>query len=455
MKLPFLKKNKTAEEDAGAPEKKKRVRFVVSIKRLFQRKGKGGDPEASDSEAPGKKKKPKKEKKPKPPKEKKPKKKKEKPQKVKREKDDGSKKKKPVLLIAAIGGVVLVGGGVAAFLLLRGGETVEEQLAKAAQYTVDEKYDDAQQVYDKLLEEDILLVDAYLGNAENYLAQERLDDAIFTLEVGYTAVEDPRIAEKLEEIRPEPEEPTEPVPSNEPIVWKDAALEKMVRQALGLNSTAPITEADLLDVKELKLVGGTHAATNEVVTTINTPQGYTIGGTLYSERGDIRTLDDLVWFKSLRKLTICYNQVTDISGIAELTGLDTLGLYFNNITDLSPLSSLTNLRYLYLYNNEIASLQPLSGLAELRSLSIQYNKVSDLTPLRGLSNLSELYVSNNSVSDISPLGGMNSLSFLYADNNQISDISVVETMGRLTDVSFIGNPIQDFSPAREIQNVKR
>lgn len=450
MKLPFGKKKTSTEADAETGEKKKKFRFVISIKQLFQRKAKTGAGLDGEDAKPVKEKKPKK-----PKKEKKPKVKKEKPKKVKRKKGDGSKKKTPVLLFVAIGGVVVVGAGVAAFLLLRGGPSVESQLEKAAQHTAEESYDEAQEIYDKLLEEDVLLVEAYLGSADNYLAQERLDDAIFTLETGYIAVEDPRIAEKLKEIRPASEGSAEPTVSEEPIVWKDSALEKMVRQALALPAATPISEADLQDIRELKLVGGTHAATNEVITTLNSAEGYTIGGTLYTERGDIRTLDDLVYFKNLRKLTVCYNQVTDISGIAGLTGLDTVGLYFNNIADITPLASLPNLQYLYLYNNDIQSIAALSELSMLRSVSLQNNRIADVSPLKGKANLTELYLNNNQVADISALTGMKSLAFLYADNNQITDIAAVAAMPKLTDVSFAGNPVTDYTPAANVQKVRR
>lgn len=466
MKVPLFKKKKVdpavlAQDDAeNSAEKKKRFRFRLSVKNLFQKKSRPEPGEAaSEEEKPAKAKKPKKEKKPK---EKKEKKKKDKPQKVKRTKKDGEVRKKPPIPLLIILGVVLVGGVTASVLLLFGGKTVEERLLEAAQYTVDGEYDKAQAIYDKLLGEDETLVGAYLGSADNLLAREeaRQQEAVTLLTQGYALTGDAQIDARLKELAPEGTLPeAEPPPPGEtPIVWQDAALEKMVRQAMNIPSPQPISEADVQGITTLKIMGATHASTNSSESPVKsqcTVEGYRIDGTLYTERGDIRSLSDLAHFRGLRRLTVGYNQVADISGIAGLTGLEMVALYFNDISDISPLASLSNLRYLYIYYNQIADIGPLRSLPALRSLELQANQISDLSPLGGLANLKHLYIDDNSVSDITPLRGHKGLTFLFAVNNRIADISAVESMPALTDVSFIGNPVASYAPAGHIQNVNR
>lgn len=469
MKL-FSKKRKTdpaAEPKPGNGEKKQ-VRFKISFRTLFRRR-KEEIPEeietepaetadgASEPEAPAPEKKDKKEKKKK---EKKKKDKPKKPPKAKKKKKTGDdsegKKKKPVLLIIIIAAVVVAGGLVAFLFLGRGEPTVEERLAKAEQYTQDEKYDKAEAIYQELRLEDLYLADAYLGSAGNYLAQELTDQAVEVLEQGYEITGDERIEMLLNKLRPE-EEAGEgpPAPSTEPIVWQDAALEKMVRSALSLTGGEPVSEADLAEVTTLKIVGGTHAAVNGPVNAYNSLEGYRIDDVLYTELGEIRSLADLSHFKNLRKLTICYNEITDIGGISELTGLETLGLYFNRITDLSALSGLVNIKYLYLYNNEIRDIGPIANLSALRSLYVQHNQITDLTPLRSLTNMRELYLNGNNVSDLSPLSGLSQLSFLYAENNEIADLSPLQGLPLLSDVSFSGNPVTDYTPVNHVRNINR
>jgi Leucine-rich repeat (LRR) protein len=142
-----------------------------------------------------------------------------------------------------------------------------------------------------------------------------------------------------------------------------------------------------------------------------------------------------------------YTVLTDISPLAELTNLQSLGLPNNHITDLTPLAGLTNLRTLYLQDNRIADLTPLAGLTNLRTLYLQNNRIiTDITPLAGLTNLRVLWLSNNQITDLTPLAGLTDLQRLYLERNQITDISPLAGLTELQRLDLTQNRIADISP---------
>ncbi|MDR2932635.1 MAG: leucine-rich repeat domain-containing protein [Oscillospiraceae bacterium] len=378
---------------------------------------------------------------------------------------NGDEKKKTGLFIGiGIGGVAVVGGAIAAFMILGSSPTPAELLEKADKHLADQKYEQAETIYIELVDsteeiEQEIIVSAYLNLSQTYLEQDVQDSAIVTLQRGYDRTGDARIKEKLDELLPpeeSQEDPAKPAePPNEPVVWTDPALEKMVRTALGVTPSQQIMTRDLESITSLKIVGPTHAVIDKPLNAYNKLNGYSIDGVDYTERGGITSLADIKHFKNLRKLVVCYNEVSDISGIEGLQSLDTLGLYFNRIKSIDDVASLPNLKNIYLYNNEITDLSPVSSLSGLTELWVQYNDIADLSPVKDLVSLRELFVSNNNITDISPIAQLTGLTFFYADNNGIDNIEAVAGLQALTDVSFVGNPIADMTPAAGIRNVNK
>ena len=61
-------------------------------------------------------------------------------------------------------------------------------------------------------------------------------------------------------------------------------------------------------------------------------------------------------------LTIGFNQISDLSPLAELKGLRTINMGTNQISDVNPLSDLVNLERLFLVGNPIKDRKPLLKL---------------------------------------------------------------------------------------------
>ncbi len=150
---------------------------------------------------------------------------------------------------------------------------------------------------------------------------------------------------------------------------------------------------------------------------------------------------------SLKWLSFRFNNLTDISPLANLTQLTNLSLYHINIMDISPLENLTELQSLDLANNKIVDISALDDLTKLTFLKLNRNRISDISALDDLTKLSHLNLSNNNkISDISALDDMTALTFLEIANNNISDISPLTNMTALTSLSLDENSISNISP---------
>jgi len=214
--------------------------------------------------------------------------------------------------------------------------------------------------------------------------------------------------------------------------WSDPAMEQMVRIAIEMPE-GDIHTKDLEGITELMILADTHAKTNKNPEAFQLDRligydSYIIGGVEYTEDGEIVSLDDLKAFPDLTSVTICYNSVEDLSGLAELEGLTHVDLYDNRIQDLTPLAEMNELVFVAVGANEITDLSPLSGLTNLEQLYFFVNQVDDVSPLANLTKLREVGASSNQIKDITPLRDLTSLTYLDLKNNPIEDWSVLNTL---------------------------
>lgn len=148
----------------------------------------------------------------------------------------------------------------------------------------------------------------------------------------------------------------------------------------------------------------------------------------------------------IESLSFRDNPLSDISPLAELSGLTELTLENTACTDLQPLKNLTKLEYLTLDGTGVSDISPLSGLTAVKTLYLGNNNISDLTPLSGLTRLNSLHMAGNQVSDLTPLSGCTGLRHLDLQNNLVTDISVLSTLNSLDYLDIRGNAVADLSP---------
>ena len=114
---------------------------------------------------------------------------------------------------------------------------------------------------------------------------------------------------------------------------------------------------------------------------------------LYLDDNRIRDLTPLANMTKLRTLELAENRVIDISPLPfdRMTALQSLilsgnwGFFIPGLSDISPLARAPrSLTRLYLGQNDISDISPLAGLTALKWLELQENLIRDISPLTEL-----------------------------------------------------------------------
>ena len=227
----------------------------------------------------------------------------------------------------------------------------------------------------------------------------------------------------------------------------DPNLKKAIRETLALPDEIPITQQEMLRLKNLSIASsdlkdltGLEYATNLEKLSIDT--------------GMVSDLTPLTNLIALKKLTIARNRISDIRPLAGLIKVSKLTLWKNEIRDIAPLANLTNLAYLHLAENNVEDITPLANLTALTYLKLSYNQVTDLNPLTGLTGLTSLDLKNNRITDLNPLADLIGLLDLNLRNNRISDVKPLANLTALEILRLENNRITDITPLAELKNLK-
>ena len=216
--------------------------------------------------------------------------------------------------------------------------------------------------------------------------------------------------------------------------------EKGVSDLTGLDHAINLTELYLYDSHSISDISPVASLTN--LTSLG------LGGNPISDISPVAGLTNLT------SLGLGHNQISDISPVADLTNLTSLGLGHNQISDISPVAGLTNLTSLYLRGNPISDISPVAGLTNLIELYLGENSISDITAVAGLTNLTSLYLGENSISDITAVAGLTNLIELDLQDNFISDITAVSGLTNLTKLYLDSNFISDISAVTGLTNLR-
>ena len=228
----------------------------------------------------------------------------------------------------------------------------------------------------------------------------------------------------------------------------DPNLENAIRETLQLPEGVPITQQEMLrlrdleaDQREITDLTGLEFASNLIGFYVN--GNWTINSSSSVSSLDLSPLSNLT---ELKVVFIHRFRLSDITSLAKLTQLKGLILVENGIRDITPLAGLVNLDWLTLLENPIADLSALANLTQLKELQIRAGRITDITSLANLTNLITLNLGSNQIVDISPLAGLTQLEKLVIDNNQIVDISPLANLTQLKELKIDANKIIDFSP---------
>lgn len=233
---------------------------------------------------------------------------------------------------------------------------------------------------------------------------------------------------------------------NNPVVFKEALIEKAVRKELNLSETDTITASMLEDVRKLRIVG------KEILEDEDTfwGEGHHVNGkdsSFGSVRGDINNLSDLAQMTNLEELALCNQEIEDISGLKELP-LKKLYLSKNMITDFSVLPNLIDLDILCIMENPAEDLSPVGECISISRLNIQGMKLNDINFLKNL-KLDYLDMSNAEIKNniFEPLAEMEKLDTLcMCDINE----AAAETLSKLSTLKALFM----WGDSTELENLK-
>ena len=209
---------------------------------------------------------------------------------------------------------------------------------------------------------------------------------------------------------------TTTLPADQVVAFPDTTLEALIRQTIARPS-GEIRASDLAGITEL--------------------EGNDLG---------IVVLSGLEACTALRFLHLGGNDISDLTPIAGLVELFSLGLWGNEITDITPLAGLVNLVQLGAGGNHIADVGPLQHLTKLEYLTLGSNQIDHILPLGQLENITTLDLNSNRISNVIAIAGMPSLQTLRLDYNSIMGIAPLlenEDLGDGDEVFLAGNPLSD------------
>lgn len=160
-------------------------------------------------------------------------------------------------------------------------------------------------------------------------------------------------------------------------------------------------------------------------------------------------LDDIGWISTLTELTdltLCYNNISDITPLAGLENLEYLNLAGNDLDDedLKVLAKLPSLTTLYLY--WLPNLTDVTPLAEIEYLCYLHlghdSKIESVKPLTKLKYLTQLRINDTAVKDISYFGDFKHLKYLDLSDcaRKASDYAVLGNCPKLKGVAVANAP---------------
>ena len=255
-------------------------------------------------------------------------------------------------------------------------------------------------------------------------------------------------------------------PSRAADLFPDKVLEAAVREQVFAkrDNKEPLVEDD---VKNISVVRGKGKGDKKIKNLAGLEKCVSLAE-LDLENNEITDITPIKDLTGIQLLDLAKNKISNIGPIAGLVNLQYIQLSDNQIADLSPLAKLANMRSLYLDRNQIKDLGPVSHLSKLWSLYVRDNQIADLQPLASLKWLERLDIRGNQVADLAPLAGLTEWRYLLADKNKITDLSVLITMCKkdledkkntrfapFWNIYLFGNPLSDAAKTTQLAELKQ
>lgn len=204
------------------------------------------------------------------------------------------------------------------------------------------------------------------------------------------------------------------------VSFQEPLIEEAARLILQKEATEQISEEELLSIETLLIFGDKVAlddeSLNDYVNSFTNNDG-TI------QRGSISQLGDLVYFQNLRRVSLAYQSIEDISPLSQLEYLESVDFRNSPIEDISPLSGMTSLGTLIIFDTNVTDLTSLQNCTNLTLLDIGYTPITSLAALDGLDALEVLVIRKGSLQSLDQIETHPMLEEIYLSENSILDFS--------------------------------
>ena len=254
--------------------------------------------------------------------------------------------------------------------------------------------------------------------------------------------------------------------ANDVVSFQEPLVEACVRAQLGVDSSTPLTYAEVSAVTELYIYGN---YTDGQAYDPDYRGDKVFVNDHQLDSGTVKSLHDLLMMPSLRVLRLYRQPLTNVDELAALTKLEELSLDESpNVSDISAISTLEWLRLLDIGDTAVSDLSPLRGCPRLRQINLERIPCDNFSVLSQYAYLEYLNVNNASpeavmaavsgkmidflwldyagLTNIEPFAKAESVQQLHAKHNNIHSLAGIESLTMLVYVDVAYNPIEDLTP---------
>lgn len=244
------------------------------------------------------------------------------------------------------------------------------------------------------------------------------------------------------------------------LLWGPAAeaqpqsslLEDAIRQELQLEDGEPIPTERLGEVEQLLVCGQELVGTiREHEEMVNWAHDFYIEERTHGDisNQDLELLEQCV---NLKVLILDYQQISDLSPLAQLP-LEYLCLTGNEVSDLTPLSGMTGLQVLDLGENPVRSIQVLAELHQLREVTLEATGITSVEVFAG-SEIQSLNVRTTWVNDYTPLETCPNLTQLVTGSMPEGAVETLAVLTNLEQLRLYSTPGVDLTQLTELQDLQ-
>ncbi len=226
-------------------------------------------------------------------------------------------------------------------------------------------------------------------------------------------------------------------------------LEQAIREQLSILPGEPVRRLDLYGLTGLFVTGDT------VFTKWDSHNQYMgscdVDWVRVEAKGDIEDIGFLRYCKNLRELVLNKQSISDISALSGLP-LVRLSLCDNQIYDISPLADCKRLNHLEISDNPLRSLSPIEGLSALSLVDVSYTNVDSITALSG-NPIQQLLIGDLRIDDLTTLVNYPRLERLVATGVSAENQKIIAGIKSLRELTLYGSGITDVTPFSALRNL--